>query len=162
MANRWGNNGKSWETLFSWAPKLLQMVSKAMKLKDICSLEESYDQPRQHIKKQRHYLADKSLYSQNYGFPSSHACVWELDHKEGWMAKNWCLWTIVLEKTLKSPLDCSKIQPVNPKGNQHWIFIRRTDTETEALIFGHLTRGGDSCKKTLMVGKIEGRKRRGW
>ena len=131
------------------------MVSKDMKLKDICSLEESYDQPRQHIKKQRHYFADKVLSSQ------SHVWMWELDHKENWALKNWCFWTVVLEKTLKSPLDY-KIKPVTPKENQPWIFIGRTDTEAKALIFGHLMRGADSCKKTLMVGKTEGRKRRGW
>ena len=80
--------------------------------------KESYDQPRQHIKKQRHYFADKGLYSQSYGFSSSHLWMWELDHKEAWMPKNWCFWTVVLEKTLESPLDYKEIKPVNPKGNQ--------------------------------------------
>ena len=82
MASRWGNNGNS-ERLFSWAPKSLQMVTSAMKLKDACSLEEKLWQPRQHIKKQRHYFADKGPYSQSYGFSSSHVWMWELDHKEG-------------------------------------------------------------------------------
>ena len=88
--------------------------------------------PRQHIKKQRHYFANKGPSSQSCGFSSSHVWMWELDHKEGWMLKSWCFWTVILEKTLESPLDCKEIQPGNPKGNQSWIFIRRTDAETEA------------------------------
>ena len=80
--------------------------------------KKSYDQPRQHIKKQRHYFADKSPSSQSYGFSSSHVWMWELDHKESWAPKNWCFWTVVLEKTLESPLDYKEIKPVNPKGNQ--------------------------------------------
>ena len=72
--------------------------------------------------------------SQSYGFPNSHVWMWDLDHKESWVPKNWCFWTVVLEKTLESPLDCKEIQPVNLKGNQSWIFIGRTDAEAEALI----------------------------
>ena len=87
--------------------------------------------------------------------------MWELDHKEGWTMKNWCFWAVVLEKTLESPLDCKEIQPVNPKGNQSWIFIRRTDAEAEAPYFGHLLWRADSLEKPLMLGKIEGRRRRG-
>jgi len=93
--------------------------------------KKSYDQPRQHIKKQRHYFANKGPSSQSYGFSSGHVWMWELDHKEGWAPKNWCFWTVVLEKTLESPLDCKDIQPVHPKGNQSWIFIGRTDVEAE-------------------------------
>ena len=92
----------------------------------------SYDKPRQHIKKQRHYFANKSPYSQSYSFSNSCVWMWELDHKEGWAPKNWSFWTVVLEKTLESPLDC-KIKPVNPKGNQPWIFIGRTDAEAPIL-----------------------------
>ena len=87
----------------------------AMKLKDACSLEESYDQPRQSIKKQRHYFANKGLSSQSYGFSSSQVSIWELDYKESWVPKNWCFWTVMLEKTLESPLDCKEIQPVHSK-----------------------------------------------
>ena len=94
----------------------------------------NYDQTRQHIKNQRHYLADKGPYSQSYGFSSSHAWIWELDHKKDWVPKNWWFLTAVLEKTLESPLDCKEIKSVNPKGNQPWIFIGRTDAETEAPI----------------------------
>ena len=87
-----------------------------MKLKDACSLEESYDKPRQHTQKQRHHFANKCLWSQSYGFSSSHIQMWELDHKEGWALKNWCFWIVVLEKTLESPLDSKEIKPDNPKG----------------------------------------------
>ena len=124
--------------------------------------KKSYDKPRQHIKKQRHYFDNKSLYSQSYGFSSSHVWMWELDYTESWVPKNWCFWTVVLEKTLESGLDCKEIQPVIPKGNQSWIFIGRTDAETETLMLWHLIRRIDSLEKTLMLGKIEGRRRRGW
>ena len=87
-----------------------------------------------HIKKQKHHFADKIPYSQSYGFPSSHVWMWELDHKKERVPKNCCFWTVVLEKTLESPLDCKEIKPVNPKGNQPWIFIGRTDAEAEASI----------------------------
>ena len=89
---------------------------------------------RQHIKKQRHYFANKGPSSQSYGFSSSHVWMWEFDHKESWALKNWCFWTVVLEKTLESPLDCKEIQPVHPKGNQSWIFIGKTDAEEETPI----------------------------
>ena len=85
--------------------------------------EKSYDKHRQHIEKAEDYFADKDLYSQNYGFSSSHIWMWELDHKEGWAPKKRCIWTVVLEKTLESPLQCKEIKPVNPKGNQPWICI---------------------------------------
>ena len=104
-----------------------------MKSKDACSWKKSYDQPRQHIK-QRHYFANKGPSSQSYVFSSSHVWMWELDHKESWVRKNWCFWTVVLEKTLESPLENKEIQPVNPKGNQSWIFTGRTGAEFEALI----------------------------
>ena len=88
--------------------------------------------------------------------------MWELDHKESWALKNWCFWTVVLEKTLESPLDCKEIKPVHSKGDQSWIFIGRTDAEAEAPILGYLTWRAESFKKTLMLGKIESRRRRGW
>ena len=91
----------------------------------------NYDQPRQYNKKQRHYFADKGPSSQSYGFSSSHAWMWELDYKKSWKPKSWCFWTVVLEKTLESPLDSKEIQPVHPKGNQSWIFTGRTDAEAE-------------------------------
>ena len=96
--------------------------------------KKSYDKPRQYIKKQRHYFADKGLSSQSYGFSSSRVWMWELDHKESWAPKNWCFWIVVLEKTLESPLDCKEIKTVHPKGDPSWIFIGRTDAEAEAPI----------------------------
>ena len=96
--------------------------------------EKSYDQPRQHIKKQRHYFANKGPYSQSYCFSSRHVGMWELEYKESWAPKNLCFWTVVLEKTLESFLDCKEIQPVHPKGNQSWIFIGKTYVEAETSI----------------------------
>ena len=109
--------GKQWQTfLGGGAPKSLQMLTAAMKLKD-APWKKSYDKPRRHIKKQRHDFANKGLYSQSYGFSSSHVWMWELDYKESWALKNWCFWTVVLEKTLESPLDIKEIQSVL---NIHW------------------------------------------
>ena len=93
----------------------------------LASWKKSCDQSRQRIKKQRHYFADKGPTSQRYGFSIGHVCMWKLDYKESWALKNWCVWTLVLEKTLESPMDCKEIKPVNSKGNQPWIFIGRTD-----------------------------------
>ena len=122
--------------------------------------KKSYDQRRQHIRKQRQYFANKSPSNQSYGFSSSHVGIWELDHKESWVQKNWCFWTVVLEKTLESPLNCKEIQPVHPKGDQSWIFIEKTKAETESPILWPPD-GKNWLIKTLMLGKIEGRKRRG-
>ena len=96
--------------------------------------KKNYDQPRQYIKKQRHDFANKGPSSQSYGFSSSHVWMWQLDYKESWAPKNWCFWTVVLEKTLENPLDCKEIQPVHPKGDQSWVFIGRTDAEAETPI----------------------------
>ena len=96
--------------------------------------KKSNDKAWQHIKKQRHYFACKGPYSQSYGFSSSHVWMWELDNKKGWVQKNWCLPTVVLDKTLDSPLDNKEIKPVLLKENQSWMFIGRTDTEAETLI----------------------------
>ena len=124
--------------------------------------KKGYDQPRQHIKKQRHYFANKGSSSQSYGFSSSHVWMWELDYKESWMLKNWCFWTVVLEKTLEGPLDCKEIQPVHPKENQSWIFIGRTDAVAETPILWPPDVKNWLIEKTLMLGKIEGRRRSGW
>ena len=105
------------------------------------------------------YFANKGPSSQSYGFSSSHVWMWELDYKENWTPKNWCFWTVVLEKTLESPLDCKEIQPIHPKGNQSWIFIVRTDAEGELQYFGHLMQSTDLLEKTPVLGKIEGRRR---
>ena len=102
--------------------------------KTLTAGKDSYDQPRQHIKKQKHYFADKVPSSEDYGFSSTHVWMWELYYKESWVPKNWCFLTVVLEETLESSLDCKEMQPVHPKGNQSWIFIGRTDAEAETLI----------------------------
>ena len=125
------------------------------------SWKKTYDQPRQHIKKERHYFADKGRSSQSYGFSSSHVWMWELDYKQSWALKNWCFRTVVLEKTLESPLGSKEIKLVNPKGNQSWIFIGGTDAEAEASILWPPDAKSWLIEKTLMLGKIEGR-RRGW
>ena len=136
MANRWGNNGTVTHFIFS-SSKITADGDCSHEIKRCLFLgRKSYDKPRQHIKKQRHYFANKGPYSQSYSFSSSHVWMWELDHKEGWVLKNWCFWTVVLEKTLDSPLDCKEIKPVNLKGRQPWIFIGRTDAEVEAPILG--------------------------
>ena len=135
-----------WPILFPWAPKSLQTVTAATKLKDIASWKESYDKPRQHVENQRHYFSDKGAYSQTYDFCSSHVWMWELDRKEGWAWKNWCFQVAVLQKTHESPLD-SKIKPVNPKGNQPWIFTGRTDAEAEAPVLW------PSDMKSWLIGK---------
>ena len=139
-------------------------MSAAMTLKDTCSLEESYDQPRQHIKKQRHYSNDRGPSSQGYGFSSSHVWMWELDHKEGWLPKNWCFWTVVLEKALESSLDCKEIKPVNPikvlKEISPEYSLEGLMLKMKLHYLGHLMWRTDSLEKTLMLGKIEGRRRR--
>ena len=96
--------------------------------------KKSYDQPRQHIKKQRHYFANKTHLVKAMFFSSSHVWTWELNYKESWVPKNWCFWTVGLEKILESPLDCKEVQPVHPKENQSWIFIGRTDAEAKTPI----------------------------
>ena len=122
--------------------------------------KKSYDQTRQHIKKQRHYFVTKGLSSQGYGFSSGHVWMWELDYKESWALKNWCFWTVVLEKTLESSLDCKEIKPVSCKGSQSWILLEGLMLKLKLQYFGHLMQRADSLEKALMLGKIEGRRRR--
>ena len=127
-------------------------------------LEETLEekQPRQVIKKQRHHFANKGSQSQSYGFSSSHVQTWELDHKEGWVLKNWCFQTVVLEKTLQSPLDSKENKPVNslkeisPEYSLEGLMLK-----LKLQYFGLIWKA-DSLEKTLMLGKIEGRRRRGW
>ena len=111
---------------------------------------------------QRHHLFNKGPYSQSYGFSSSHVWVWELDHKEGWVPNNWSFQTVVLEKTLESPLDSKEVKPVNPKGNQPWIFIGRADAEAEALILWIPDVKSWLTGKDPDAGKDWGKRRRGW
>ena len=129
-----GKQWKQWQTLFWGAPKSLQMVTVAMKLKDTCSLEEKLWPTWTEYLKAEILLCQQSLSIQSYGFSSSHVWMWELDYKENWVPKNWCFWTEVLEKTLESPLDYKETQSVHPEGNQSWIFIGRTDAKAETPI----------------------------
>ena len=124
--------------------------------------KESYDQPRWHIKKQRHYFANKGPSSQGYGFSSGQVWMWELDCEESWAPKNLCFWTVVLEKTLEGPLDCkainqSVLREINPEYSLQGLMLK-----LKLQYFSYLKRRVDSLEKTLMLVKIEGSKRRGW
>ena len=153
MANRWGNNRNSERLYF-------------LGLQNHCSYE-----IKRHLLLGRKAMTnpDSVLKSRDISlltmvgivkdFSSSHVLMWELEHKEGWAPKNWCFQTLVLEKSLETPLDSREIKPVNPKGNQLWIFIGRTDAEVQ--YFGHLMGRADLLEKTLMLGKIEGKRSRG-
>ena len=121
---------------------------------------ESYDKPRQHIKKQRDYFASKGPSSQGYGFSSSHVWMGELDHKDGWVPKNWCFSTVVLEKTLESTLDSKELKPVNPTRNQPCIFIGRTDAEAETPVLWPPDAKSQFIGKTPDTGKDK--RRWGW
>ena len=159
MTNRW-QKWKQWQILFSSAPKSLPMVIEAMKLKAIAPLKQSYDKPRWCIKYQKHHFANKCLHNQSYGFSRSRVWMWELDYKEGWVLKNWCFWTVVLQKTLESPLDSKGIKPVNPKVSQPWTFMGGLMLRLKLQYFGHLMRRANSLEKTLKMGRIESRRRR--
>ena len=128
--------------------------------------KKSYDQPRQDIIKQRHYFANKGPSSQGYGqisiFSPGHVWMWELDCEESWVPKNWYFWSVVLEKTLESPLDCKEIQPVHSKGDQAWVFIERTDVEAETPILWPPHVKSWLIGKDSDAGGIGGRRRRGW
>ena len=160
MANTWGKNGNSNRLYYFGLQNHCRWWLQPWDKKTLTPWNKSYYQPRQHIKKQRQYFANKGPSTQSSGFSNSHVWMWELNYKESWEPKIWCFWTVVLEKTLESPLDCKEIQPVHPKGNQSWIFTGRTDVEAETLVLWP-THVKNSLEKTLMLGKIEGR-RRGW
>ena len=159
----WQIDGEIVETVADFilgSPKSLQMVIATMKLRDVYSLEEIYDQPREHIKKQRHYFVHKAPSSQVYDFSISHVWMWELDQKESWVPKNWGFWTVVLEKTVESPLDCKRSnQSILKEISFGWL-LEGLILKLKVQYFGHLMRW--ALKKTLMLGKIEGRRRRGW
>ena len=120
--NSWQIDGETMEIVTDFiflGTKITADGDCSHEIKRLAPWKKSYDKPRQHIKKQRHHFANRNLSSQSYDFSSSQVWMWELDHKEGWALKNWCFWTVVLEKTLESPLDCKEIKPVDPKGSQH-------------------------------------------
>ena len=124
--------------------------------------KKSYDKPRKNIKKQRHYFANNRPYSQSYGFSSSHVWMWRLDHKESWVLKNWCFWTVMLEKTLESPWTARRsnqsiLKEINPEYSLEGLILK-----LKLQYFGHLMRRTDSLENTLMLGKTEGGRKRGW
>ena len=160
MANRRRKIGSSGKVYFLGLQNHSRQWTAAMKLKMLAFWKESYDKPRQCVKKQRHYFADKGLYSQSYDFSSSHVWMWELNHKEDWALKSWCFQTMVLEKTLESSFNCKRMKWVNPKGNQPWIFTGKTDAENEVPIFWLPDAKSWLVGKTLMLGKIKDRRRR--
>ena len=129
MRERW----KQWQIFFSWAPKLLQMVTAATKLRHLLLGRQAMTNLNSVLKSRAITLPTKVHLIKVTIFPSSHIRMWELDHKEGWAPKNWCFWTVVLEKTFESPLDCKEIRPVNPEGNQPLIFIGRTAAKAPVL-----------------------------
>ena len=115
-----------------------------------------------HIKKQRCYFVIKGLSSQDCGFSSSHVWIWELDYKESWALKNWCFWSVVWETTLESLLDCKEVKPVNPKEVSPEYSLEGLMLKLKLQYVCHLMQRADSFEKTLMLGRIEGRRRRGW
>ena len=134
MANRWGNSRNSDRLYIFGLQNHCRWWLQPWNKKTLTPWKESYYKLKQHIKKQRCYFGNKGLSSQNYGFSSSHVWMWELECKKSWALKNWCLWIVVLAKTVETPLDRKEIQPVHPKGNQSWIFIGKTDAEAEAPV----------------------------
>ena len=158
MEKQW----KQWQTLFSCAPKITADGDCSHKIKRCLFLGRKTMTNLDNILKSEILLYDKGLYSRSYGFSSSPVWMWELDHKEDWTPKNCYFWTVVLEKTLESPLDSKEIILVNPKGNQLWAFIGRMMLKPKLQYFGHLMQRANSLEKTQMLGKIEGRRRRGW
>ena len=163
MGNRWGNM----ETVTGFilgGSRITADGDCSHEIKMLAPWKKSYDQLRLHIKKQRHYFANKGLSSQSYGFSGGHVWMWELDYKESWVPKNWCFWTVLLEKTLESSLEFlarrsnqSILKEISPGCSLEGLLLK-----LRLQYFGHLMRRADSFEKTLMLGKIEIRRRRGW
>ena len=150
------NNGNSDRFYFHGLQNHCRWWRQSSNEKTLALWKKIYDQPRQHIKKQRYYFADKGSYSQSYGFSNSHVWMWELYHKESWASKNWCFWTAMLEKTLESPLDCKEIKQsilkeISPVYSLEGLVLK-------LQYFGYLMQRASSLEKTLMVGKIRGQK----
>ena len=158
----WQIDGETMKDIIFGGSKITAEVMAAMKLKDTCSWKKSYDQPRQHIKKQRHYFANKGPFSQGCDFSSSHVWIWELDYKESWVPKNWCFWTVLFGEDSWVPWTARRsnqsiLKEISPEYSLEGLMLK-----LKLQYFGHLMRRTDSLEKTLMLGKIEGRKRRGW
>ena len=157
-----GKPWKWWQTLVLGLQNHCSCLQQPWNYNMLTPWKKSYDQPtRQHIKKQRHSFANKDVSSQSYSFSSRYEWMWELDHKESWALKNWCFWTVVLEKTLDSPLDCKEIKPVNSKDNPSEYSLEGLMLKLKLQYFGYLMWRTSHCKKTLMLGKMEGRRIRG-
>ena len=148
-----GKQWKQWQTFFWGGSKTIADDDCSHKIKRHLLLGRKVMTSLDSILKSRDLLCQQRSIYQGYGFSSSHVWVWELDHKESWALKNWCFWTVGLEKTLESPLDCKEIQPVNPKGNQSWVFIGGLKQKLKLQYFGHLMRRTDSFEKTRMLEK---------
>ena len=160
----WEIDGETVETVSDFiflGSKITTDGDCSHEIKMLAPWKESYDQTRQLIKKQRHYFANKGSSSQSYGFSSSHVWMWKLDYKEIWALKYWCLWTVVLDKTLQSPLDSKEIKPVHPKETSPEYSLEGLMLKLKLQHFGQLMWRTDSLEKTLMLGKIEGGRRRG-
>ena len=158
MANRWGKSRSNDNFFFSLGCKISVNHNRSHEIKRHLLLGKKALTNLDSILKSRHHFADKGPYSQSYWFSSSHIQMWELNHKEIWVLKNWCFQTVMLEKTLESPLDCKEIKPVNSKGLQSWIFIGRTVAEAEAPILLPFDVKSWLIGKTLMPEKIEGKR----
>ena len=161
MANRWENNGNSDRVYILGFPNQCRWWLQPWNSNMLAPWKKSYDQPRQHIQKQRYYFANKCLSSQGYCFSSGQVWIWELDSEESWVPKNWRFWTVVLEKTLECPLDCkgsnqSILKEISPGCSWEGLMVK-----VKLQYFGHLMRRTGSLEKSLMLGKIEGRRKRG-
>ena len=156
-----GKQWKQWQTLFFGAPKSTADGDCSHEIKTLTPWKESYDQPRQHIKKQGLYFANKGLSGQGYGFSSSHVWMWELDYKESWAPKNWWFWTVMLEKTLESLWTARRFNQSILKKTSPEYSLEGLMLKLKLQYSGHLIWITDSFEKTLMLGKTEGRRRRG-
>ena len=162
MANRWGNNGNSVRLYFWGLQNHCIWWLQPWNLKTLAPWQKSYDQPSEHIKKQRHHLVNKGPSSQSYGFSSSHVWMWELDYKESWAWKNWCFWTVVWRRLLRVPWTARRSNQSILKEISPEYLLEGLILKMKLQYFGHPMRRAESHEKTLMVGKIEGRRRRGW
>ena len=161
MANRWGNDGNSDWLYFLGLQNHCRWWLQPWNLKMLIPWKETYNQPRQHIKKQRHYFVNKGPSSQEYGFSSSLIWMWELDYKESWVQKNWWFWSVVLEKLLRVPWSARRsnqsiLKEISPGCSLEGLMLK-----LKFQYIGHLMRRADSFENTLILGKIEGRRRRG-
>ena len=162
MANRWGNNGNCDRLYFPGLQNHHRWWLQPWSSKKLALWKTSYDQPGQHVKKQRHYFANKDPSGQSYGFSSSHVWMWELVYEESWVLKNWCFWTVVWRRLLRVPWTTRRSNQSILKKISPEYLLGGLMLKLKRQYFGHLIWRTDSFEKTLMLGKIEGRRRRGW